>query len=410
MMPRRRRTDRYFQLNLLRFGVRRSSRMATVGLALSLTLMATFTLLGLHSSTTESVNAKDELALNRAYADVETAVLAAKHAQRDHLEADSAAGRTASAAAYREAGERLHAATSQLRSLGGNQDRALASYIGIEQRRFDETTRQLFADVALGNYDAARALERTTARSALDSLESLVSAAAMVHRDRASDVMRRLTDSNRHSIKTVGALFGVGLAFLAGSWALLLLLQKELQRAAQEQKHRADHDGLTGLPNRALFHLRAKAAVEQSAIEGTRASLLLLDLNDFKPVNDQFGHHAGDVLLTQVGIRLIAELRGHDTAARLGGDEFGVVLPDANPEDVASILVRLCDVLAEPYDIDGQTVIISTSVGAATWPEGGRTVDDLLHAADTAMYLAKQTRCGWRIAEQAAPLTDGVPA
>lgn len=392
--------DRVFRHILGRLGVQQLSRVATAGLAMCLTLMAAFTMHGLHSSTTGSAKAKHELELSSAYADVENSVLQAKRAQRDHLEARSPADRERSAAAYRDAGAQLQVATDRLRTLGGDQDRALASYIGIEQRRFDDNTRRLFADVELGHLDSARALERTTLRSALDTLESLVTAASAAHHDRASNAMRQLTEENRRAITTMSALFGVCFSFLIGCWALLLLLQRELQRSATEHKHRADHDGLTELPNRALFYVRARAAVDQSAIEGTRASLLLLDLDHFKPVNDRFGHHIGDELLKEVGVRLVAELRSDDTAARLGGDEFGVVLPDTNPEDLPSILDRLCHAIALPYEVGGEIVTIATSVGAATWPESGQNVDDLLRAADAAMYTAKQARCGWRVASR----------
>jgi diguanylate cyclase (GGDEF)-like protein len=403
-------SDRAFRPVLVRWGVQRLSLIATAGLAVCLTLMAAFTMHGLHSSTTETAKAKHELELSSAYADVENAVLAAKQAQRNGLEAVSAKDHALSVAAYRDAGVALQAATGRLR-IGGDQDRALASYIGIEQRRFDENTRQLFGEVALGHIEIARTLERTSVRTSLDTLESLVTAASADHRERASKVMHRLTEDNRRAVRTMGVLFGVCFVFLAGCWALLLLLQRELQESATEHQHRAEHDGLTGLPNRNLFYARAHAAVGQSAIEGTRASLLLLDLDHFKPVNDQFGHHAGDELLKQVGVRLVAELRSNDTAARLGGDEFGVVLPDTNPQDLSSILDRLCHVIALPYEIDGQILSIATSVGAATWPESGHNVDDLLRAADTAMYTAKQARCGWRVASRTPPdLTKSITA
>jgi len=391
--------DYIFRPILVQWGAQRLSRIATVGLAVCVALMAAFTIHGLNSSTAETVKANHELELSSAYADVENSVLAAKQAQRNGLEAGSAKDHALSLAAYEEAGVALEAATERLR-IGGDQDRVLASYIGTEQRRFDENTRQLFSEVALGRIELARTLERTSVRTSLDTLESLVTAASADHRERASKAMRRLTEDNRRAVRTVGTLFGVCFVFLAGCWALLLFLQRELQRTATEHKHRADHDGLTGLPNRTLFYVRAHAAVGQSAIEGTRASLLLLDLDHFKPVNDRFGHHTGDELLKQVGLRLVAELRSDDTAARLGGDEFGVVLPDTDPEDLPSILDRLCHVIALPYEIDGQTITIATSVGAATWPESGQNVDDLLRAADAAMYTAKQARCGWRVASR----------
>lgn len=158
-----------------------------------------------------------------------------------------------------------------------------------------------------------------------------------------------------------------------------------------ELTRQANHDSLTGLPNRKMLLDRAETAVEIAAGTGTRVALLLLDLNGFKQVNDTIGHHAGDVLLQLVARRLQGVVRRPDLVARLGGDEFAVLLtgdPDASA--AASVGSRICERLREPFDIEGEPVRIGASVGVALFPQHGSEVTALIRAADTYMYQAKR--------------------
>ena len=161
----------------------------------------------------------------------------------------------------------------------------------------------------------------------------------------------------------------------------------------------AFHDGLTGLPNRAHLMERAHQALEIAGATGTRMALLLLDLNGFKQVNDTAGHHAGDLLLHQVGRRLLGALRDDDLVARLGGDEFAVLLTrDAGEDRAFAVAERIHDHLSAPYVIDDREIRIGASIGIALFPEYAGSVALLLRGADAAMYRAKHHGGGVRLA------------
>lgn len=152
------------------------------------------------------------------------------------------------------------------------------------------------------------------------------------------------------------------------------------------------HDALTGLANRAVLFPRLDELLHRARREGTRAGLLYLDLNGFKPVNDRHGHAAGDAVLVEVARRLEAAVRPGDTVARLGGDEFAVLAADiSGDEDLAVISNRIHAALSEPILLpDGATVTISSSIGSAVGSPD-TTADQLVRAADIAMYRVKHS-------------------
>ena len=161
------------------------------------------------------------------------------------------------------------------------------------------------------------------------------------------------------------------------------------RREALEQQlaFQAFHDPLTGLANRRRF----LAAVSRALEEPGSTAALFLDLDDFKHVNDQLGHDAGDALLLAVGERLLAAVRPGDVVGRLGGDEFAILLEKAEtPQVVEAVASRLVESLAAPIDIDGHSVAVSASVGVALRaPDDDTAMDELLRRADVAMYHAK---------------------
>jgi len=167
-----------------------------------------------------------------------------------------------------------------------------------------------------------------------------------------------------------------------------------LRRSQAALKHQALTDVVTGLPNRMLLRERLQQAIEPAPAAGTAVALLLLDLDRFKEVNDTLGHHVGDVLLQQVGARLLRELRPADTLARLGGDEFAVVLVERGPHEAEAAAKRLLTALESPFEVEGTNVEIGGSIGIAICPEHGEDADTLLRRADVAMYSAKRNRAG----------------
>ncbi|MFT4172077.1 MAG: EAL domain-containing protein [Rhodocyclaceae bacterium] len=162
-------------------------------------------------------------------------------------------------------------------------------------------------------------------------------------------------------------------------------------RHVQDLEYQAMHDSLTGLPNRTHLHRQTSAAIERAQREGTGVTLMLLDLNRFKEVNDTLGHHSGDHLLKLVAARLATTLAPFGAMlARLGGDEFAVLLPgDGRQEEAQAFAGLLSVVLRQPFDVQGIALELGASVGVALYPEHGETSHALLRCADVAMYVAK---------------------
>lgn len=167
---------------------------------------------------------------------------------------------------------------------------------------------------------------------------------------------------------------------------ILLLLEDQIEH----NKYLALHDDLTGLPNRRLFQDRLAIAVERARRTGSRTALLLIDLDDFKQVNDSAGHYVGDLLLKRVSQLFLGRVRRSDTVARTGGDEFSVILEDpVTREDAARVGRLLTELLEEPHELDGHTVHIGASVGVGMYPEDACDAASLCIAADLNMYAEK---------------------
>jgi len=159
----------------------------------------------------------------------------------------------------------------------------------------------------------------------------------------------------------------------------------------QQLVHRAEHDSLTDLPNRGLFMDRLRSGIARAKRNNRPLALLFVDLNNFKPVNDELGHQAGDRLLRVVAQRLIAAVREVDTVARVGGDEFAVILEAiSEAEDAAAVAAKIAESIGEPFSIDSRTLKIGASTGIAIYPGDGDEVSALLQHADTEMYRAKR--------------------
>ncbi|MCZ8519133.1 MULTISPECIES: sensor domain-containing diguanylate cyclase [Paenibacillus] len=165
--------------------------------------------------------------------------------------------------------------------------------------------------------------------------------------------------------------------------------------AYKEQEERlsrlAYYDALTGLPNRRLFQDRFMQALYMARRYHHKLAVLYLDMDDFKQVNDTYGHAAGDKLLTVAASRLSHSIREPDTVCRLGGDEFVLLLQQFEErEDILKIGRRIVEVMGHPFEIGGRSIRITCSVGASFYPEDGGDLDSLLQGADAAMYASKQ--------------------
>ncbi|MFD1372289.1 diguanylate cyclase domain-containing protein [Actinoplanes sichuanensis] len=154
-------------------------------------------------------------------------------------------------------------------------------------------------------------------------------------------------------------------------------------------RHQAFHDSLTGLANRALFTERIVDEYAEARERGRSVAVMLIDLDDFKPVNDTFGHHVGDLLLKEVAVRLTADVRDVDTVARLGGDEFAVLFSWPLTEPMETLARRMIDVLHAPCVLAGHEVRVRAGIGVAVDADALHDPDQLLRQADAAMYEAK---------------------
>ncbi len=198
-----------------------------------------------------------------------------------------------------------------------------------------------------------------------------------------------------------------------GGW---LTTHEDITDRAQSERriaYMAQHDILTGLANRALFAEKLEEISKRHDRHGAGFSLLMLDLDRFKPVNDTLGHSAGDLLLKEVAKRLQSSLRETDVLARLGGDEFAIIQEgevEQRPAAVAAAL-RIIDLLEKPFDLDGHQVSIGISIGIAFAPEHGEDPDQLMKRADIALYAAKGAgRNDYRIfGADMVRLTDAPP-
>ncbi len=166
----------------------------------------------------------------------------------------------------------------------------------------------------------------------------------------------------------------------------------EHRRRSDRVNYLAHHDHLTGLANRMLLHERLRQAIFHAQDHGQKVAVFLLDIDRFKQINDSVGHADGDVLLATVGQRLLSSVRESDTVARMGGDEFVIVMPEFRTfEDVERCGQQIIRNASQPIAIGGCEISLTLSVGVSIFPEGGRTVGELLRNADTAMYTVKDT-------------------
>jgi diguanylate cyclase (GGDEF)-like protein len=171
-------------------------------------------------------------------------------------------------------------------------------------------------------------------------------------------------------------------------WDLLT----RLKRTNEQVTHLAHHDNLTGLPNRILFYDRLNQELKKARRRKESVTVLYLDLDGFKNINDTFGHDSGDVLLRDAARRIEACVRDSDTVARIGGDEFTAILSGMPSRDsIVDVVRKIVEAIAAPFMLNGKNCRVTASIGIALYPDNGETPEQLLKIADAAMYLAKNS-------------------
>jgi diguanylate cyclase (GGDEF)-like protein len=171
----------------------------------------------------------------------------------------------------------------------------------------------------------------------------------------------------------------------------------------ERSRHIALHDAVTGLSNLTLFNDRFRRALEQAKRHVWRLAVMFIDLDEFKSINDTYGHDVGDRVLQMVAKRLLAVVRGGDTVSRRGGDEFLFLMLEAKDEtNVAKLAAKIIENIGEACEVEGLKLTVRPSIGIAIYPEDGQSPQELLKNADTAMYAAKKQKKGASFYSQVA--------
>jgi diguanylate cyclase (GGDEF)-like protein len=209
--------------------------------------------------------------------------------------------------------------------------------------------------------------------------------------------------------------FHIILAFTTLAWALIVLrkasdvskttidqiidserLQDEIklhEKVKQQIKAMAHYDLLTGIANRRLLESILNRSISRAKRENSKVGFIIIDLDDFKPINDQYGHQAGDAILKHVAANLSRMLRASDLVARIGGDEFCIVLEDAiDPNLIEPMLIKISEVISQPVRYLDQSLSVGASLGYSQLPDDGDSMDSLMRAADMRMYASKRER------------------
>ncbi|HEY8721060.1 GGDEF domain-containing protein [Pengzhenrongella sp.] len=362
-----------------------AAMLAAVGLT------SGWAVLSIRSAVIEMASASETL---QTYAQLQRAVAGEAFAEASYRRAPGVAARARIDTALLE----VTRAVGSVRAVGGEKDRAVLSYVTLTNARYvAELTEDLNNPRRLG--------DDRVAGPALDLIQRLLDGAIAGHRIQVTTARDRQLALTRTLIVVFPLVIGSSFLGLGLCWRILLRDQRLLSATAASNEHDSLHDALTGLANRRKFHGELAVALARTGADTT--TVLFLDLDGFKEVNDSLGHDAGDQLLVAVGQTLTASVRG-DLVARLGGDEFAILLqPGTHPEEVAT---RILAALTIPIPLeDHDPVTASASIGIASAPADGTEARDLLRSADAALYCAKQAGKGVWSRVQPAILGENAP-
>ncbi|GAA1542934.1 hypothetical protein GCM10009827_073190 [Dactylosporangium maewongense] len=339
-------------------------------------------------------------ALAAAYGRIHDAVITEERSERLYRVEPGSVVRTS----HTTAGASLQDALLDVERFGTDTDRRLATELGALHGQYLQAVTDVFDAVDDG--DVAR-IDTGRAQSLFERINRIVQTATVERDAQAARALRHLERVETLAFIATVAGFAVGLVLMTVLLVASVGYQRRLMRHAASSEYLASHDSLTGLPNRALFARRAADALRDAQDRGAGTSVLMLDLDRFKEVNDTLGHHYGDELLRQVAARTSATVRSGDLVARLSGDEFAILLPQAAAHDAARLATRLQSELHRSFVLDDVTVDIEASIGVAAAPEHATTVEAALRCADIAMYSAKDTKTGVAVYDPAMQVEDG---
>lgn len=278
------------------------------------------------------------------------------------------------------------AATEALSTLSSSSDVDAVALYNLQQERFAQYVRQGQTPEILGLADKTEDLRRISVQSA-EIWQPVIYAGNQV----GILYLRANTQNlNYQLLWYIATTSLVMLATLFGAALLLGKLQRAVTRAEERVGYLANYDTITHLPNRYAFNHNFQQLLDEASVQKSVLAVLVLDLDDFKVINDTLGHHVGDILLRMVSQRLTSVVRQEDVIYRVGGDEFAMILNHAEDvERVKTIAEKFIRVLSEPFILNDRNLYVGVSIGASICPKDGNDVAQLLRNADAAMYHAK---------------------
>ena len=379
----------------------RRSRIASGLLVLVLLAVSVFAVWSSQATRVAASRAGAANALSDSYTTAASAVAAEESLERKYRLEPGPEIR----ALYNAAAADLVSALGRARRQGDAGDRAFVDRILAEHRLYLKAIDRMFVAVDRGDQATVLQLDGGLVDPFFGGIQKAVTSKATQQNGIALTDLAYLQRLETLSSQLTPVVFLVGLALAA----LLASITRGHRRLLDAERARAVHDSLhdalTGLPNRTLLADRVEQALRANARMGTSTGLLLLDLDRFKQINDTFGHHYGDELLTQVGPRLARVVREADTVARLAGDEFVVLLPAAGSvANATAVAAELRSALEAPFHVEGIDLDVEASVGVVLSGEHGQDVATLLKHADIAMYTAKTQNLGVSVYD---PAVDG---
>ncbi|TPG93887.1 EAL domain-containing protein [Pseudomonas caspiana] len=363
------------------------SKWASSGLAIVLLSISGFAVWS--SITTDHLGreAISSSVLSDYYSAAATAVSAAESQERQYQLEPSPEVRRLFDAAMKE----LTNSLEQVYHSGSRKDRLLVADVRSELPSYLESIQRLFDAVDRRDRAEVRRIDNNEADPTFDKIEKAVLQASAEHDQESISSLGKLRTRESFNANTTPIVFVVGL-ILVGLFAKVLQRTRvELDSQREGALHASLHDKLTGLANRTLLADRLEQALRLGRRHNSITGLLLFDLDRFKEVNDTLGHHYGDLLLNQIGRRLVSVAREVDTVARLGGDEFAILLPSVDGlEGALKAALRLHAAITAVFEIEGIDLDVEASVGVVISGLHGDDASTLMQRADIAMYEAKK--------------------
>ncbi|MDX6570619.1 MAG: hypothetical protein QOH15_3197 [Gaiellales bacterium] len=368
-------------------GTSRARERATLGaLTAAIVLFAGFGAWSAHLTSNATSRSAHLTRLSDAFHRAQTAVDDEQIFAREYRLEPSSTVR----ANFTAAGRDFNVTLVELDRVENARDRALVSHLRDAHRGFLHAAYRMFSAVDTGQQARVRQIDKHYGDHWFAEIDRRVDAAATAHRSAALASLVTVGETARFGLVAMPIAAALAIV-LVGLLALQLgQMYGRLRRQADDARHSALHDPLTGLPNSTLFSRSLEDEIVAAKRHASAASMLMIDLDRFKEINDTLGHGMGDRLLREIGPRLSRELASSDVTARLGGDEFAILLPSAGADAAREVARRLRLSLQTPFEFGDVTLSIDASVGIASFPAHGADAAAIVQHADIAMYLAKR--------------------